>query len=216
MKNTSLVDRRKQAADKVYKQFFLYLYKDIFGNFILETFNKLKDKQKCENYIKEYRLDLLTLMSIRRVPQHWFVTFCDIIEKGKINLPLHESIYLSVGDYPIINNDFDIEKVKQIKALQVSIEISSEVTNNQIRSFIELNADLILKIEKLLNLTKIETPRVDNYGEGVMTHLMLEAKKMTIKELLQKEHPNKTYNEEEAHRIAKMLRDYNRYLSSKK
>jgi len=215
MKDTSLVSRRKQATERIFKYFFFYLYTDVFGNFLLQKTNKLKsikNKEEREDCIKKYRSELLILMSIRRVPFHWFITFCDAIEKGKMNLPLHESIYLSVKDYPIISHNFDEKKVKQSGALSVSIEVASKVTNNQIRGFIELNADLFFRIEKLLNLPELKVPRADNFGEGTMTFLNIDNKKTTIKELLEK----KVDSQDEIDRIEKMLRDYKKYLSLKK
>ena len=218
-KDISLEGRRKKAAERVFKHFFLYFYSDVFGNYFLEEINKLKvikDKEKLEGYIKKYQSELSILMSIRRVPPHWFITFRDAIEKGEMNLPLHESIYLSVNDYPIINHNFDEEKVKRSRASSVSIEVVSKVTNNQIRGFIELNGDLIVRIEKLLNLPELEVPRADNFGEGTMTYLDIEGKKIAGKKTIKDFVGDKVDSQDEIDRIEKMLRNYKKYLSSKK
>lgn len=213
MKNADLKSRKKLAKERVYRQFFLYFYSDIIGNYFIETRNKLKEIKNpdgFDNAICQYRMELKELMAIRHIPEHWFVTFCEVFEKGTINLPLHESICFVVGDYQIINKKYDKNKVQNSKIKTVSIQIASKTTKNQVRDFVELNSDLLIDIMSALHLRKLRTPRMDNFGEGTMSLITKEVKNIDVRKLIKK---TKYSPDDGIDRTIKMLKNYKEYLS---
>lgn len=196
MKDATLKGRKKRAEEKVLSTYFLYLDKYGFGDLYLKRRAEialLSSKKDRNAFLDRYKKELALLLQKKCIPYHWISTFYDMLDKSKINLPVHQTIFLSVGPYQIINGDYDEETIRKSGASEVSIHISGKTKRNQLREFIELNADLIAKLQALIHLKDIKLPRLDNFVDGYVSLLEMETKK-TVREITEKkgDHANLT------------------------
>lgn len=177
---------KEHVAERVFKQFFLYLYSDIFGDYLLEKIRKhktIKNEASLTTFLNRCRAEILILMQRRNISSHWFQTFYNVITKSELDLPLHEGISISVGNYHINSVNFDESKVRESGASAVRINITSNASPTQIKLFFKNNAKLVGKLQELLNLPKVVYPRLDNFGEGVSIHLMKDYEKLSHKKI---------------------------------
>ena len=181
------------VAQRVFKQFFLYFYTDLFGGYLMrkrEERKAIKTQIALARYIQKCKTEIEALIKLKNVPIHWYQTFYSAIVNGKMDLPLHEGISLSAGDYQINNGQFDEEKVKNSGASSVSINVTSKASSTQIKQFIKDNSELIVRLENLLKLPIVEYPRLDNFAEGVNIQIMKDFQNLSddqIADELQKE-----------------------------
>ena len=205
------------VAQRVFKQFFLYFYTDLFGNYFMQKREERKDiktQSDLESYIQKCKAEIAALIKLKNVPVHWYQTFYNAVVNGKMDLPLHEGISLSVGEYQINNGQFDEEKVKNSGASSVSIKVTSKASATQIRQFIKDNSELIVRLENILNLPVVEYPRLDNFAEGVNIQIMKDFKKLSDEQItdeLQKEQKGDVYLDT----VKKTAKRYQKYLKQK-
>lgn len=208
---------KEHVSWRVFKKFFMYVWSDKLGDLILgrsKQKKSIEDNDALVTFMNKCRGDILILMQKRGVPTHWFQTFFNAVDKGKLDLPLHEGISLNVGDYQINNENFDEERVKKSGASAVTIKLTSQASPTQIRQFAKDNAILINRLQVLLNLPKMSYPRLDNFEEGFNAYLMKDYEGYSLNKatkILKKNTKEESLNE-----INKIIKRYRRYLDQNK
>jgi hypothetical protein len=216
------MDKKAYAKERVFKYFFLNLYSDVLGKYFTVNRAKriqLRSSTEAIQYADKTRKELASIVKFRKIPAHWFEVFYDLLTTGKYELPLHEGMTLFVNNYQIKEDAFDKHKVKTSKSKSVSIEITSQVSPTEIKTFIDNNSETISELTTLLNLPKIDYAKMPNFEEGFWIHLMKDYKGLSDEQIAKRltgEYSKKGINLTfESNSVGKTAKNYRRYLRQK-